>query len=177
MKDEKRQSILKPKFTKDKLRLKNFQLESRKIWKSDLMSDWEDTNIMLKNYGTNDFENNSQSRDIDVELQSNGFYQSANSVSDDFRSLLNTNSAESIEITVEIVEFFVCENTNQVTKKLGNLKTNSNALILEANKSTITSLYAKDPWKVGEEVQCESGPKNHLNFPEVIVEFREAVLP
>ena len=41
----------------DNFLLNCFQLECRNLVKSDVMSDLEDTNVMLRNYGTNEFEN------------------------------------------------------------------------------------------------------------------------
>ena len=48
------------------------------------MSDLEDTNVMLRNYGTNEFENNSIERDAEMDLQSNEPHQCRNFNGDEF---------------------------------------------------------------------------------------------
>ena len=76
--------------------------------------------------------------EIEVDRESNGLQQNANPTSEDSRSLLDANSRESSEITIETARLIKNEVSNQVTQKLDEIKMDSNSQILGANDSTIS---------------------------------------
>ena len=73
-----------------------------------------------------------------MDLESNGPHDSVNPISEEFRSLVNTNSRGSSEITAKTVRMINCEINNQVTRKLDETKMDLNCQIFEANNSAIT---------------------------------------
>ena len=64
---------------------------------SDVMSDLEYMNIVLGYYSRNDLDCQSGERETEGDLETNGL-QAANRTSEEFRSLITTNSRENSEI-------------------------------------------------------------------------------
>ena len=76
---------------------------------------------MLGNYPRNDLVKQLGERETEGDLESNGL-QTAKPISEDFRSLSNTNSRENSEITIETARLLNNEITNQVTRKLDEVR-------------------------------------------------------
>ena len=104
---------------------------------SDVMSDLENVDIMLGNYSRNELDSQLGERETELDLESNGL-QTANPISEDFRSLINTNSRENSEITIETARLINNENTSQMTRKLDEIRSDLNTQILEVINSAIS---------------------------------------
>ena len=88
---------------------------------------------MLGSYSRNELENNSEDRKIEVDLASERPRQDVVQNSEDFRSLLNSNSRENSETTLETVRLVDTE----VTRRTEELKKDLNSRIIESINSTI----------------------------------------
>ena len=73
-----------------------------------------------------------------MDLGSNGPQQSSILVGEDSRSLLNTNSKENSEVTVETIRMISEEISNQTSRKLNEIKESLNYQIQDAISSAIT---------------------------------------
>ena len=104
---------------------------------SDVMSDLENVDIMLGSYSRNELDSQLGESETELDLESNGL-QTANPISEDFRSLINTNSREYSEITIETARLINNEITYQVTWKLDEIRSDLNTQILEVVNSAIT---------------------------------------
>ena len=104
---------------------------------SDVMSDLENMDAMLGPYPRIAFKSNFSERNMQIDLESNGPRQEVKSVSEDFRSLLNTNSSENSEVTAETARMINGDFTNQIARKLGEIKMDSNLQIQEAINSAV----------------------------------------
>ena len=100
------------------------------------MSDLEDVDIMLRNYSRNELDSQLGERETELDLKSDGL-QTANPVSEDFGSLINTNSRENSEVTIETARLINNEITSKVTKKLDEIRSDLNTQILEVINSAI----------------------------------------
>ena len=87
--------------------------EERRSRQLDMMSDVENVDIMLGSYSRDDEEN-----DISENSGSNRPQQSSNGIGEVFRSLLNTNSRENSEITIETTRMINEDISNQMSRKL-----------------------------------------------------------
>ena len=104
---------------------------------SDVMSDLKNVDIMLGNYSRNELDSQLGDRETELDLESNGL-QTANPTSEDFRSLIITNSRENSEITIETARLINNEITSQVTRKLDEIRSDLNTQILEVINSANT---------------------------------------
>ena len=107
--------------------------------------------------------------EIEVDRESNGLQQNANPTSEDSRSLLDANSRESSEITIETARLIKNEVSNQVTQKLDEIKMDSNSQILGANDSTISEKVLPSIQNTlrnaGEKQKHSNGPQLLLLLP------------
>ena len=101
------------------------------------MSDLENVDIMLGNYSRNELDSQLGEKETELDLESNGL-QAANPIREDFRSLINTNSRENSELTIETARLINNEITSQVTRKLDEIRSDLNTQILEVINSAIT---------------------------------------
>ena len=92
--------------------------KEKKCRQSDVMFDLENMDIMLGNHSGNDLDSQ---RETDGNLESNGL-QTFNPTSEDFRSLVDTNSRKNREITIETARMINNEITTEVTRKLNELE-------------------------------------------------------
>ena len=67
-----------------------------------------------------------------MDLTSNGPHQGANTNAEDFRTLLNTSSKGSSEVTAETVRMINSEITSQVSNKIEEITLGSNVQVREA---------------------------------------------
>ena len=76
--------------------------KERRSRQLDMLSDVENVDIMLGSYSRDYEENNVSENEVNLNSGSNRPHQSSNVIGEDFRSLLNTNSRENSESTIEI---------------------------------------------------------------------------
>ena len=104
----------------------------------DMLSDLENVDIMLGSYSRDDEENDISENGVNLDSMSNRPQQSSNVIGEDFRSLLNTNSRENSEITIETTRMINEEISNQMSRKLNEIKNSLNIQIQDAISSAIT---------------------------------------
>ena len=112
--------------------------KERRSRQLDIMSDVENVDIMLGSYSRDDEVNNMSENEMNLGSGSSRPQQSSNVIGEDFRSLLNTNSRENSEITIETTRLINEEISNQVTRKLNEIKTSLNSQIQDAITVAIT---------------------------------------
>ena len=112
--------------------------KERRSRQLDMMSDVENVDIMLGSYSRDDEENDISENGINLDSGSSRPQQSSNVIGEDFRSLLNTNSRENNEITIETTRMINEEISNQMSRKLNEIKSSLNIQIQEAISSAIT---------------------------------------
>ena len=92
---------------------------------------------MLGNYTRDDEENNISENQINLVSGSNRPQQSSNVIGEDFRSLLNKNSRENSEATIETTRLINEEISNQMSRRLNEIKTSLNSQIQNAITAAI----------------------------------------
>ena len=102
-----------------------------------MLSDAENVDIMLGSYSRDD-ENNMSENEANLDSGSSRPQQSSNALGEDFRSLLNTNSRKTSEITIETTRMINEEISNQISRKLNEIETNLNSQIQDAISTAIT---------------------------------------
>ena len=115
--------------------------KERRSRQLDMMSDVENVDIMLGSYSRDDEENNISENELNLDSGSSRPQHSSNAVGEDFRSLLNTNSRENSEITIETTRLINEEISNQMSRKLNEIKTSLNSQIqfqIQIQNSAIT---------------------------------------
>ena len=113
--------------------------KERRSRQLDMMSDVENVDVMLGSYSRDDEENNISENELNLDSGSSRPQHSSNAVGEDFRSLLNTNSRENSEITIETTRLINEEISNQMSRKLNEIKTSLNSQIQEAVTAAITN--------------------------------------
>ena len=84
----------------------------------DMMSDVENVDIKIGSYSIDDDRNEQSERELNLGLGSDRPQQSSNLIGGDFRSILNTNSRENSEMTVETNRIISEQITDQMSRKL-----------------------------------------------------------
>ena len=100
---------------------KKQRAKERRSRQMDLMSDVENVDIMLGSYSRVDEENNGSENEANLDSGSSRPQQNSNVIGEDFRSLLNTNSRENSEITIETTRIISEEISNQMSRKLNEI--------------------------------------------------------
>ena len=100
--------------------------KERRSRQLDMVSDVENVDTMLGSYSRDD-ENNVSENEVNLDSGSSRPQQSSNVIREDFRSLLNTNSRENSEITIETTRLINEENSHQMSRKLNEIKTSLNS--------------------------------------------------
>ena len=113
--------------------------KERRSRQLDIMSDTENIDIMLGSYARDDERNEQSENELNLDSGSNRPHQNPNLVGEDFRSLLNTNSRENSEITIETTRMINEEISNQMSGKLNEIKTSLNSQIQNAITAAITN--------------------------------------
>ena len=113
--------------------------KERRSRQLDMLSDVENVDIMLGSYSRDDEENNVSENEVNLDSESSRPQQSSNVIGEDFRSLLNTNSRENSEITIETTRLINEEVSHQMSRKLNGIKTSLNSQIQDAITAAITS--------------------------------------
>ena len=111
--------------------------KERRSRQLDIMSDVENVDIMLGSYSRDD-ENNASEDEMNLDSRSNRLQQSLNVIGEDFRSLLNTNSRENSQVTIETTRIISDEISNQISRRLNEIKTSLNFQIQDAISNAIT---------------------------------------
>ena len=109
------------------------------------LSDVENVDIMLGSYSREDEYNNASENEANLDAGSSRPQQSSNTLGEDFRSLLNTNSREISEITIETTRMINEEISNQMSKKLNEIKNSLSLQIQDAISSAITGQILPSP--------------------------------
>ena len=113
--------------------------KERRSRQLDILSDTENIDIMLGSYARDDERNEQSENELNLDSGSNRPHQNPNLVGEDFRSLLNTNSRENSEITIETTTMIIEEISNQMSGKLNETKTSLNYQIQNAITAAITN--------------------------------------
>ena len=103
-----------------------------------MMSDEENVDIMLGSYSRDDEENDISENGVNLDSGSNRPQQSSNVIGEDFRSLLNTSSRENSEITIKTTRMINEKISNQMSRRLNEIKNSLNIQIQDAISSAIT---------------------------------------
>ena len=113
--------------------------KERRSRQLDIMSDVENVDIMLGSYYRCDEENNISENEGNLDSGSSRPQQSSNVIGEDFRSLLNTNIRENSEITIETTRLINEKISNQMSRKLNEVKTSLSSQVQEAITAAITN--------------------------------------
>ena len=113
--------------------------KERRSRQLDIMSDTENVDIMLGSYARDDERIEQNENELNLDLGSNRPHQNSNLVGEDFRSLLNTNSRENSEVTIETTRMINEEISIQMSGKLNEIKTSLNSQIQSAISAAITN--------------------------------------
>ena len=92
--------------------------KERRSRQLDMLSDVENVDIMLGSYSRDEEGNIASENEVILDSGSSKPQQNSNVIGEDFRSLLNTNSRENSEITVETTRMIGEEISNQVSRKV-----------------------------------------------------------
>ena len=111
--------------------------KERRSRQLDIMSDVENVDVMLGSYSRDD-ENNASEDGMNLDLESNRLQQSSNVIGEDFRSLLNTNSRENSQVTIETTRIISDEVSNQISRRLNEINTSLKFQIQDAISNAIT---------------------------------------
>ena len=119
--------------------------KERRSRQMDLMSDVENVNIMLGSYSRDENGIDGSENEVNLDSGSSRPQQNSNLIGEDYRSLLNTNSRENGDITIETTRMISEEISNQMSRKLNEIKTSLNFQIQDAINNAIiekvTSFY------------------------------------
>ena len=112
--------------------------KERRSRQLDMLSDVENVDIMLGSYSRDEEENIASENEVNFDSGSSRPQPNSNVLGENFRSLLNTNSRENSEITVETTRMISEEISNQMSRKLIEIKNSFNSQIQEAINSVMT---------------------------------------
>ena len=96
--------------------------KERRSRQLDIMSDTENVDIMLGSYARDDERIEQSENEMNLDSGSNRPRRNSNLVGEDFRSLLNTNSRENSEATIETTRLIIEEISSQMSKNSMRLK-------------------------------------------------------
>ena len=109
----------------------------------EMMSDTENLDIMLGTYSRNELESNSKERNNEVDHESDRTRHDLVQNGEDFRPLLNSNSRENSESTVENMRLV----SSEISKQMDGLRKDLNSQIMEALNSVIKDRRRGNYWK------------------------------
>ena len=96
------------------------------------MSDVENVDIMLVSHSRDTVENNDSENEVNIDSGCSRPQQNSNLVGEDIRSLLKTNIRENSEITIETTRMIGEEITNQMSRKVNEIKFSLNSQLQDA---------------------------------------------
>ena len=111
--------------------------KERRTRQLDIMSDVENVDIMLVSYSRDDERVEQSESELNLDSGSNRLHQNSSLVGEDFRSLLNTNSRENSEATIETTRLINEEISNQMSRRLDEIKASLNSQIQSAISAAI----------------------------------------
>ena len=111
--------------------------KERRSRQLDIMSDVENVDIMFGSYDRDDERAEQSESELNLDSGSNRLHQDPNLVGEDFRSLLNTNSRENTEVTVETTRLINEEIANKMSRRLNEIKSSLNSQIKNAVSAAI----------------------------------------
>ena len=114
--------------------------KKRRSRQVDLMSDTENLDIVLGSYSRNELESNSMERNDEVNYESDRTRHDLVHNSEDFRSLLISNSRQNSESTVDTMKLV----SSEISKQMDGLRKDLNSQIIEALNSVITEKVLPD---------------------------------
>ena len=112
--------------------------KERRSRQLDIMSDVKNVDVMLGSYSRNEEGDVQSENELNLDSESNRPQRNSNITGENFRSLL-TNSRENSEITIETTRLINEEISNQMARKLNEMKTGLNSQIQDAITAVITS--------------------------------------
>ena len=104
---------------------------------SDVMSDFENLDVMLGNYANSDIRDQDTVDQIEIDPESSRRQLGFGQEECNYRSLINTNLSENSEITVETSRAISSEISSQMSRNLEEMKSDLNCYILEVINSAI----------------------------------------
>ena len=110
--------------------------KERRSRQLDIMSDVENVDKMLGSYDRDDERAEQSESELNLDSGSNRLHQNSNLVGEDFRALLNTNSRENSEVTVETTRL-INEISNQMSRRLNEIKSSLYSQIQNAISAAI----------------------------------------
>ena len=113
------------------------KVEERQSRQIDIMSVMENVDMLLGSSSIDDERNDQSEDEANLKSGSNRPKQTSKSVGEDFRSLLNTNSRENSDMTVETIKIVSDEVTNRVTRRLKDIRASLNFQIEDAIRTAI----------------------------------------
>ena len=129
--------------------------EEKRSRQLDIMSDVENVDIIIVCYSRDEDRNNQSEDELSLDSGSGRPQKSSIIVGEDFRSLLNTNSRENSEMTIETT-MMICEgNCHQMSRKL--IKSSPNSQI----QNTISTANAE---KILSSIQITLSMQGKNNF-------------
>ena len=93
--------------------------------------------MMLGSYDRDDERAEQSESELNLDSGSNRLHQNPNLAGEDFRSLLNTNSRGNSEVTVETTRLINEEISNQMSRRLNEIKSSLNSQIKNAVSAAI----------------------------------------
>ena len=111
--------------------------KERRSRQLDIMSDVENVEIMLGSYSRNDEGVEQSKSELNLDSGSNRPHQNTNLVGEDFRSLLNTNTRKNSEVTIETTRLINEEISNQMSRRLDEIKAGLNSQIQSAISAAV----------------------------------------
>ena len=112
--------------------------KERRSTQLDKISDVENVDILLGSYSRGDERIDQSENELHLDSGSNRPQQNSNMTGEDFRSLLNTNSRENSEMTIQTTRMISDEISSQVTRKFNDNRSSLNLQIEEAINAAIT---------------------------------------
>ena len=134
--------------------------KERRSRQLDMLSDVENVDIIVGSNSREDEENNVSENEVNLDSGSSRPQQSSNVIGEDFRSLLNTNSRENSEITIETTSLINEKISNQMSRKLNEIKNSLDFQIQSAISSAITE-------KILLSIQNKLGMQGRANYTMV----------
>ena len=126
------------------------------------MSDFEDMNLMLGNFPVIEYENNSFQREVSTKPASRELQENTNTIGEDFRSLLITNSRDNSEMIVETGRIINSNLASQMSGKLNEIKMYLNSQNIQAIDTDIAEIVLTKLQNSLGELESEIKTKMHI---------------
>ena len=111
--------------------------KEKRARQSDVMSDFENLDVMLGSYSRDALVELSNVSDVERDFESSRRQQNTDLIEGNLRSLLNANESENSEITAETMRVINSEISSQMSRKIDEIRSDLNLQILDAINSAI----------------------------------------